>query len=586
MRTIADIVPARAEATPDRTALVELAPDGGLAGTSFADLARQVEAFAARLHEEGAAPGGAVALLMRNSRRWVAAYHAVFRLAAVAVPLEHGLLATEADRLRHALDDAYAAVVVCDAPDADQVRRLAGPGRSVLVADEVQSDADPAASLPTVRPRPGDLAQLLYTSGTTGARKGVELTHGNIIFDVAACCRRFGVRPGDRLPALLPYHHAYPLTTTVVLPPWAGACMAVGDITERRSRDLLRMSRPTVLVGVPRVFESLLDGIRRSVARSGRLAAFQRALRLSGLVKRITGVNVGRLIFRRLHGELFGGTQLRFCVSGGARISPAVLTECFLLGIPLVQGWGMSELSPVAAAQPFSPALFRFTRHYERKAGSIGPPLEGTAIELVQSLRESLSFDLAERGEMVVRGPHVMRGYHGDPERTARQTTERGLRSGDVARRDRDGDLYIVGRVKHVIVLPSGKKVFPEDDLDEPLSHCETIEEFAVRPVADEDGAEKIGIVVRPCVEALRERGVRTVGELCEAVRADVQAALRDSPSYVKHYELCLTPWVGDGYAELVKTALGNPCPLKNPFLPDRSYARLKDSPDPVPWSD
>ncbi|KPK64080.1 MAG: hypothetical protein AMK73_04785, partial [Planctomycetes bacterium SM23_32] len=324
MRTIADILPFRAEATPEKTALVEMAPDGRLAETKFAELARQVEAFAARLHAEGAAPGRTVALLMRNSRRWVVAYHAVFRLAGVAVPLEHGMLGGEPERLGHALDDAAVA-------------------------------APPAGGPPPSRPQPSDLAQILYTSGTTGPKKGVELTHGNIIFDVETCCRRFGLHEDDCLPALLPYHHAYPLTATVVLPPWAGARMAVGDVTERRTRDLLRLCRPTVLVGVPRVFESLLDGLRRAASRAGRLDKLELGLRLAALVKGATGVNVGRRIFRRLHRELFGGTQLRFCVSGGARISPALLKDCFLLGIPVVQGWGMSELSPVAAAQPFSP---------------------------------------------------------------------------------------------------------------------------------------------------------------------------------------------------------------------------------------
>ncbi|MCK4375892.1 MAG: AMP-binding protein, partial [Candidatus Brocadiae bacterium] len=301
--------------------------------------------------------------------------------------------------------------------------------------------------------------------------------------------------------------------------------------------------------------------------------------------KKLTGINIGKVLFRRLHRELLGGMQLRFCVSGGARVSPRLLRRYFALGIPLMQGWGMSELSPVGAAQGFRRFRFYFTRHYERKAGSIGRPLDGTRIALVGEPGQPPSPDGHERGEMVVTGPHVMRGYYKDPGRTAQQMAPLGLRSGDIARRDKDGDLYIIGRLKHVIVLASGKKVFPEDDLEEELSQCATIEEFAIRPVSDEGGAEKIGIIVRPNVKELDSLGVETLGELYGAIKKDIDEALRGKPDYMKRYDFCLTEWTGEGYPELVKTALGDPCPLKNPFLPDTSHGRMKASAQRIPWS-
>ena len=241
-------------------------------------------------------------------------------------------------------------------------------------------------------------------------------------------------------------------------------------------------------IRLPRMLEAMLEGIHAAAERAGQGERLRRALGLSALAKRATGLNVGRLLFRRLHRRLFGGLQLRFCVSGGARISPRTLREFFLLGIPVVQGWGMTELSPVAAVQPFSALRFYLTRHYERKAGSIGPPLEGTAIRLFRSAGEASDFEEKDRGEMVVSGPHVMRGYHNDPDLTRRLMTPQGLRTGDIARRDRDGNLYIIGRAKHVIVLPNGKKVFPEQDLEEELSRCALVEEFTVRAAAGEDG--------------------------------------------------------------------------------------------------
>lgn len=590
IQTLADVLPCHARANPRKVALQELHRRSGLANTSYATLKAQADAFASRLTTLGAGSGAAVALVMPNSRLWVAAYYGVFGAGAVAVPIDYAMLRGEPDRVVHMLEDAGARALICDAADAGRVRQLAGPARAVLTAQEAEASATsaapaaPAAPMRPARVKPEDLAQILYTSGTTGPSKGVELTHGNIIFDVRKSCERFGVTREDCVPALLPYHHAYPLTSTVVLPLYAGARMAVGDIRARQSHELLRRCRPTVLVGVPRVFESILETIRSTAARAGQQERLERALRLSALVKELSGVNVGKLLFRRLHVQIFGGFQLRFAASGGARISPSVLREYFLLGIPLLQGWGMSELSPVGAVQQFRGFSFYWTRRYERKAGSIGRPLDGTDVRLVQQPGEWLPFDVRDGGEMVISGPHVMRGYHGDPARTAQQMTDQGLRSGDIARRDADGDLYIIGRIKHVIVLPSGKKVFPEDDLEEALRRCPTMEEFTVRPIADQSGAEKIGIIVRPNTEELTRRNVRTLGDVYHAIKADIDQALTGKPDYLRQYDFCLTKWQDDGYAGLVMTALHDPCPLKNPFHADTSYSLMKGSGEKPPF--
>ncbi|MGD2174166.1 MAG: long-chain fatty acid--CoA ligase [Candidatus Brocadiaceae bacterium] len=578
IRTIAQVLPHHTARTPHRTAVQYLDGEDTLRSLTYAGLEEAVTRFAAVLNDRGARPGRTVAILMPNSVRWLVAYFAVFRAGAIAVPLEDGMLETDPDRLRYAIRHSEAHLVICAPDDLEAVRSMTDA--------PVVSACERTDAAPPDRPdfAPSDLAQILYTSGTTGPKKGVELTHHNLIFDIEGSCRRFGVRPDDCLPALLPYHHAYPLTTTVILPLYAGATMAAGDIRDRRSRELMRRVRPTVFVGVPRVFEAILDSVRSSAERGGRLEQFERARRLAAAIKDWTALNVGKLLFRQLHTRLFGGLQLRFAVSGGARISPRIIRELFVLGIPLLQGWGMSELSPVGTVQRFSRWRFYFTRYYERKAGSIGTPLVGTQIEFTQSSVEELSFDLEHWGEMLVRGPHVMRGYHKDPHRTAQQMSGDALRTGDIARRDADGDLYIVGRVKHVIVLPSGKKVFPEDELEEPLADCATIREFAVRPISGPEDEEKIGVIVRPEMEQLSE--LRNVGELYAAIKRDIDAALAGRATYLKQYDFCLTAWDEERgeYEELLKTAMGDPSPLRNPFSPERAYSRLKTSREPVPW--
>jgi len=576
IRTLADALPFWSRENPSHTALMELNGDDELDRITFHELAEQVDAFAAHLRRRGVGPGRTVALLMPNSARWIVAYWSVFRLGAVAAPLEYAVLDTEPERIEFALANCDAHVVVCEPEDARRVAELTSAG---IVSARAEPRGTPP-SQPEVEP--DDLAQILYTSGATGPKKGVELTHRNLISNVRACCKRMDVRRDDCLPALLPYHHAYPLTTTIILPACAGVPNAVGDVRTQRSKTLLRKCRPTVFVGVPRVFDAMLDGIRRAAQRAGRGGQLRRARWTCAALKKLLGLNTGKLLLRRLHAELFGGRQLRFCMSGGARISPRTLREFFLLGIPVLQGWGMSEISPVGTAQAFSPLRFYLTRHYERKAGSIGKPLDGATITFTRSSVEDLSFDLEQWGEMLVSGPHVMRGYHNDPESTARLMVGGAIRTGDIARRDEDGDLYIVGRVKHVIVLPSGKKVFPEEQLDEPLRRCRTIQEAAVRPIRDAQDREQIGLALRPNLAEVRE--AKTLGELYSTIKRDIDAALEGGPAYLKRYDFCLSAWRGGEYEELIKTGMGDPSPLRNPFTRETAYSSLKGSDEPVPW--
>ena len=580
IRTIADILPAGSGRHPERVAVQEW--DGErLCDTSYGELAAEVNEFASRLAESGLRARDRVAILMPNGKPWFVAYYAVMALGATAVPLEYEYLEHQSEHIAFALEHAEARAVVVMPQDVDR----AGPASAGSPAQVLPFEGVGAASRALHRPDidPSAVAQILYTSGTTGPKKGVVLTHANILFNVRACCARFQIGPKDCLPAVLPLHHAYPLTATVVLPLYGHARVAIGDIKSRTAPELLRAARPTVLVGVPRVFESLLSGIESAAKRQGALERLQRARAFSARVKRATAVNVGRFLFRRLHKRLFGGTQLRLCVSGGARLAPETVREYLKLGIPILQGWGMTETSPVGAVQPYSPARFYFTRHYERRAGSIGTPLEGTEISLIDVPGQDISVDRDGQGEMVVRGPHVMLEYYRDPEATERIKSSFGLRTGDVARCDRHGNYTIIGRAKHVIVLPGGKKVFPEEDLHEDLARCPSVDEFAVRAVRDAQGVETIGIIIRPNAELLRERGVATFGELYEMIKGEITEALSDRPDYMRRFDFCITELRDGEFCELVKSSMKDPCPLKNEFRSERSYSANRGSDAPLP---
>ncbi|MBS3762046.1 MAG: AMP-binding protein, partial [Planctomycetes bacterium] len=495
---------------------------------------------------------------------WITAYYGIIRTGAVAVPLEYEFLDSSPELVLYALRHSESRGVIVKSDDRDKVADLVSDLRIRLLTAENISRTDCSAE--TVSPDPEEPAQILYTSGTTGRKKGVVLTHHNVLANVAACCQRFKVHPSDCLPAILPHHHAYPLTTTVILPFYAGARMAVGDVKNRRTSDFIRSIKPTVFVGVPRVFEALLSGIETAAAREDALKKLRKTENLSGTIKKWTGVNIGPILFRTLHKKLFGGAQLRFCVSGGARLDPQLLRRYLRLGIPLVQGWGMTELSPVGTVQKFSRWRFLFTRHYEKLAGAIGLPLKNTEIYLADVPEQDVIVDRDKQGEMLIKGPQVMKSYYKDPDETARAKSPAGLRSGDIARRDSAGRYRIVGRSKHVIVLPGGKKVFPEEDLAPALAACPTIDEFTVRAIQNRDGEEQIGVIIKPDEETIARRKIRTHGQLYENLKSELNAALENKPGYLRRFDFCVTELEDGEFRELDKNSMKDPSPLKNEF--------------------
>ncbi len=575
IHTVADIVHVNTERWPNRVALQEMDEDGAMQKVTFAQLRQRVNRVAARLRRRGVEPGDRAGIIMPNSAHWVAGYMGILTAGGIAVPLEYDFLDMDPGSLAYAIRHSDCNLILARGRDAPAVHDLSD--RPILRVD-TEPDEGPECEPPAESQDMPEVAQILYTSGTTGHKKGVVLSHKSLLCNVRQCCERFGVSSSDSLPAVLPYHHAYPLTTTVLLPLYLGALMTVGNVRSKRLPELLPRSKPTVLVGVPRFYESLLDKIRHLAEKRGELEKLETAMSVSGWMKKWTGLNAGKLLFGSLHRALFGGRQLQFCISGGARLSERIVRNYLKLGIPLLQGWGMTELGPVGAVQPYSPWKFYFTRHYERTVGSIGTPLRDTQVALVDCPGQDVKVDRDGKGEMLVQGPQLMDGYHEDQRETNLRMGPNGLRTGDIARIDGRGNLYIVGRVKHVIVLPTGKKVFPEEDLYEELASCECVDEFAVKSLVDKEKNERIGIVVRPDKEVLRERGTETVGEMYRTIRDEILNALDSKPAYLKDFDLAVTPVEDGEFQELAKNTVEETCPAWIEFRSAASYHAMKDS--------
>ena len=374
---------------------------------------------------------------------------------------------------------------------------------------------------------PDDLAAIIYTSGTTGGAKGVMLSHRNLMSNCHAVLQALEVSAKDSVLLVLPLHHAMPFLATVLLPGLVGAHFVIENDL-RRIRDRLQEHRPTIFFGVPALYELVYRNILARAEAEGRLKLFLRLQRVVVLVKKLTGVNIGHIVFGSVHKAL--GGRLRFLVSGGAALSPRTARDYFSLGLPLLQGWGMSEASPVIALQSFSKRRFRYTRFYENHIGSVGTALPGVDVKLVDVPEKDISVAESGEGEVLMRGDNVFMGYWDAPAETTAAKEDGWLRTGDLGRIDKHGCIYLTGRSKYVIVLDSGEKVIP-DELEDKLAESDLIADVCVlgRKLRDK---VQVTAVIHPDVEAALDRSVTDAASLSRLVSAEVERQCKQLAAY------------------------------------------------------
>jgi acyl-CoA synthetase (AMP-forming)/AMP-acid ligase II len=410
---------------------------------TYAELARSTARLAGHLVDAGVQPGDRVAMVMANRVETAETYLAVPRAGGVATCLNPDAAPAE---LAYALADCGARVVVTDSAHAEQVGTLAAAGTVVVVVGEPRPGWLSYAALLTTEPStpapdPDDLdatAFMLYTSGTTGRPKGVELTLRGCLWVVAACWAPIaGIAAGDEVLCVLPLHHSYALDCCVLAVAATGASERIlPRFSPGRVLELLAEGGPTVLPGVPTGFSYLVQ------AAQGRTPPH----------------------------------RLRVAISAGA-ILPAALDrafeECF--GIPLLDGYGITETSTMVTMNwPYG----------GRPYGSCGLPLPGLSVRLVDPAT-GVDAPAGGEGELWVRGPNVMRGYHGRPEQTAEALVDGWYRTGDLARADPHGYLTISGRTKEMIIR-GGENIYPAE-IENVLQRAPGVADAAVvgQPHAD-----------------------------------------------------------------------------------------------------
>jgi long-chain acyl-CoA synthetase len=440
METLLDLLDRAVGRFGDRPAVTLANDDGTKSGWTYRELERRSRLAAWRLRAGGLERGDRILTWSPSAPDLPAAYFGAMRAGLVIVPLDLRMAADAIERIA-ARADARRLVVGSgrDAPDPAEagLDRFETIHLEDLVADPDQTfPADWETQLGAwPRPKPDDVFELVFTSGTTGDPKGVMLAHDNVLASVGAM--HHVVPPMDhRIVSLLPLSHLFEQAVALLYALDVGA-----DILYVRSRnprlifEAIRGHRMTSMVLVPQILELFWTALEREVDRAGRTRTFERSRRLA----RRLPYAARRLIFRQLHARLGGG--LRIFVSSGAFLRPSLQQAWEDLGVIVIQGYGSTETG-----------FGTCTTRDDHGLGTVGravPPVR---------------MRLAEDGEIQFAGPTLFKGYWQDPEATAAAFTADGwYRTGDIGRLDADGRLVLMGRTKDIIVLPNGLNVYPED---------------------------------------------------------------------------------------------------------------------------
>ena len=408
---------------------------------SYADLLAHSAALASLYFS---APGERVVIFSENRPEWISALFSIWRNRCVVVPVDAFSPAAE---VAYILRQTKPVALFCSAktrPLAEEAfRTLPAGSPGVVCFDAEEFPAVPSGSIGGTGLPAGPvdaLAAILFTSGTTGAPKGVMLTFGNFKVNLESVCDRVPIfKPESRTFALLPFHHILPLMGCILAPLYSG-----GSIILAHSLDpadmvaTMRRHRATILIGVPRLYalfrKAILDNLFKSAA--GRL--LYRLAALSG------SLPASRALLFPVQRK-FGG-QLRQMVSGGAPLDREVARDLTICGFQVLEGYGMTECAP----------MITFPRPDAVRLGACGQPCLPDSVRI-------------EEGEVLARGPHVFPGYWQNPEATAEAIQDGWLHTGDLGYLDSDNYLFITGRKKEIIVLPNGKKVNPSE-LEEKLA--------------------------------------------------------------------------------------------------------------------
>ena len=508
--------------------------DGRWTELSTADFDTAVREIAAGLLVYGIQPGDRVALLSENRVEWAMVDIATLLIGTINVPIYPTLLP---DQIAYILGDCAPVAIFCstreqvaklegsferveslqhlvsfepaDRADAMTLRKLRELGRTNLEAQNEEIDRRAG------RVEPDDVATLIYTSGTTGNPKGVMLTHGNITGNVLAGLEVLDVHPEDSCLSFLPLSHILERMAGHYVMLHTGVTINYAESVETVAADMGEIS-PTVMVSVPRLYEKIyarvLDAASQGSPVKRKLFFWAKGVGERWTELKVAGKSVpfglelqrrigDALVFKKLRART--GGKLRFFVSGGAPLAKEIAEFFYSAGMPILEGYGLTETSPVIAVNTFE--------HF--RPGSVGPPVPGCEVRI------------AEDGEILTRSPYVMKGYWKRDDATAETIVDGWLHTGDIGHLDDDGFLYITDRKKDIIVTAGGKNIAPQ-----PVESELKLSKYVGEAVLIGDRRRYLVALLVPNFEALEDHARK------EGIAFDDRASLISRPEIQKLY--------------------------------------------------
>jgi len=380
------------------------------------------------------------------------------------------------------------------------------------------------------------------------------LTHKNFCSDAYALIEAGILSHDDSVISVLPLHHTYPFLGNCILPVFLGTAITYPQ--SLKGPDLMAAMRDfgvTMLVSVPQLLELIRNSIFNKIRQlPGPLPKIMFGiLNISGTLRRKFDINLGKVVFKSVHRSL--GEKFRFSACGGAKLDPQVMKDLEALGLTILEGYGLTETSPVVAFNPIE----------KRKPASVGKPLPSAEIKIIDP-ESGKEMDIMREGEIIIRGPMVMKGYYKNPDATSDVLKDGWFHSGDLGYIDNDGYIFITGRIKEVIVLSSGKNIYP-DEVEKQYLKIPLIKEICVMGLEEKGIVESLQAVIVPDTEYAK---TTQISHMQEALKWEINNASTHLPSYMRLKGYALYP------EPLPRTPLGK---LRRFMIKDLLQARDKE---------
>lgn len=496
--------------------------DKSIGELSFSDFADMVKALGTYLLELPSVKR--IAVYSENRYEWIVSYITSLSCGIVVVPIDKELQFEQAEKF---ISLAEVDTIVFSSQFEKSIANIAESGcgiKNYICLDPTENPVfttlescisngrerleNGSLAYSKLRTDPSKMAEIIFTSGTTGTSKGVMLSESNLLACIYASANTVDIHFGDTILSVLPYHHTYEASCGFLTPLTIGCTVCINNSLKYVLKNL-KLFQPTAMVLVPLFVTTIYKKINDEIRKKGKEKLVKNSISVTRLTRR-AGIDLRRIVFAEVHKSL--GGRLRNIICGGAALDPEIVRRFDELGITVAQGYGITECSPLVAVTPYAKV----------KPESVGLPIEGSTVKIIgfDDDGDEADIPVGDIGEICVKGPHVMLGYYKNPEATANAFSKEGyFKTGDYGCLDNDGYIYITGRKKNIIILDNGKNIYPEE-IEEYLYRCDLIEECVVASRII-DGEELLSAIIYPCYS-------RFEGKEDQAIKDEIKKAVMD----------------------------------------------------------